>query len=55
VYLYHKALVMDLLTTLQIASAATLGTAFSAAAIASLWLHMDFDWKLRRFPFQRRS
>ena len=53
-YLFHHALVVDLLTISQVVSAVALGTVFSAAAIASLWLRMDFDWKFRR-PSSKRG
>jgi hypothetical protein len=37
-----------LLTLPQIAYVAALGTIVGLAAVASLWLRLDYDWKLRR-------
>lgn len=38
----------ELLTADQVALAIALGTITGAAVIRSLWLRMDFDWRLRR-------
>lgn len=48
VYVFMRTLREELLTPLQVASAVGLGTILGVAVVASLWLHMDFDWRLRR-------
>jgi Protein of unknown function with HXXEE motif len=49
-YLFSHALAAQLLTRPQLAMALGLGTVACAAAVGSLWLRMDFDWRLRRPP-----
>lgn len=47
-YVIRRTVQDDLLTTGQLAVAIGLGTAVGVAVIASLWLRMDFDWRMRR-------
>ena len=47
-YMFNRTISEQLLTPLQVASVVGLGTVVGGAAVASLWLPMDFDWKLRR-------
>jgi hypothetical protein len=46
-YMFNRTLSEELLTPLQVASVLGLGTVVGGAAVASLWLSMDLDWKLR--------
>jgi hypothetical protein len=48
VYLLDRVLSDDSFTGAQLAFAIGMGTILSIAAIASLWLRADFDWKWRR-------
>jgi len=47
-YLFQRTLREDLLDARAFAWAAGIGTVMGALVIASLWLHMDLDWRLRR-------
>ncbi len=47
-YVFVRTFREELLTPPQVAFSVALGTAVGVAAVASLWLHMDFDWRLRR-------
>ena len=47
-YFFVRALSDGHLTSGQVLVAACAGTTVSALATASLWLQLDFDWKLRR-------
>lgn len=53
-YLFDRTLREGLLTPLQLAAALALGTVVGAAVVVSLWLHIDFDWRLRRPEPSRR-
>jgi hypothetical protein len=52
-YVVHRTLGEHLLTSTQLAQALLLGSIAGALVIASLFLDMDFDWKLRRRRRQR--
>jgi hypothetical protein len=49
-YLVLRVRAMELLTGQQLAAALVIGTVVSGLVICSLWLHLDFDWRLRRPP-----
>jgi hypothetical protein len=49
-YVLDRTVRGDLLTPAQIGLALALGTLAGALVIASLWLRMDLDWRLRRRP-----
>jgi hypothetical protein len=46
-YLLHRMLRDELLTSADVRVAATIGIVVSMSAIASLWLQMDLNWKMR--------
>jgi hypothetical protein len=46
-YMFNRTLREELLTPLQVASVLGLGTVVGGAVVASLWLPMDLDWRLR--------
>jgi hypothetical protein len=48
VYMFNRTVSQELLTPLQVAFVIGCGTVVGGAAVASLWLRMDFDWTLRR-------
>ena len=52
-YFFLRTWREGLLDPSQLAWAIALGTLAGAAVIASLWLHMDLDWRLQRRPASR--
>src|SRR2546422_10504345 len=48
VYVFNRTFVERLLTSSQVVSAVVIGTIAGGAAVASLWLRMDLDWRFRR-------
>jgi hypothetical protein len=57
-YLFNRVVAAHFFTTVQLASVVAIGTVLGAAVVASLWLPMDLDWRLRRpehVPRQRPS
>jgi hypothetical protein len=48
VYVFVRTFREGLLTVPQVTLAVAVGTTVGLAAVASLWLHMDLDWRLRR-------
>jgi hypothetical protein len=47
-YLLYETLRLERLTGAQIGTAVAIGVAVQIAVIASLYLHMDIDWRFRR-------
>jgi hypothetical protein len=48
VYMFNRTIGEHLLTPFQVGSVVGLGTVVGGAVVASLWLSLDFDWRLRR-------
>jgi hypothetical protein len=47
-YLFARTVREGLLTPPQVVAAIALGTVIGIAAVASLWMRMDIDWRFRR-------
>jgi lysylphosphatidylglycerol synthetase-like protein (DUF2156 family) len=54
-YLLTRTVREHLLSPGELEAAVAIGIMAGAAVIASLWLKMDLDWRLRRTPHDRRA